>query len=230
MPYRWSEQNTAILRIRTHLITEKDDPVDVIDKYTKAIAAPGDLVGIAESVVAIMQGRAIDPDAVKPGILACLLSRFAHPDSSVSAVRSMQMAIKEVGVPRIMAAALCALVGKILGIKGLFFRVAGPEVAQIDDSGGTMPPFERHIILGPKHPDRVARQVWKRTGLWTLILDVNDKGAVDILGSSLPLKPHQSEFIKHVLRSNPFGNDDQKTPLILIKFLKPGAGEIPGPV
>ena len=45
MPYRWSEQNTAILRIRTHLITEKDDPVDVIDKYTKAIAAPGDLVG-----------------------------------------------------------------------------------------------------------------------------------------------------------------------------------------
>jgi hypothetical protein len=228
VPYRWNEQNVAILRIRTHLITENDDPVDVIHRYTKDIAAPGDLVGIAESVVAIMQGRAIDPDTVKPGILARVLSRFAHPDSSISAVRSMQMAISEVGVSRILAAALCALVGKIFGIKGLFFRVAGHEVAQIDDSGGTMPPFERHIILGPKQPDRVARKVWRQTGLWTLILDVNDKGSVDILGSSLPLKPHQAEFIKGILKSNPFGNDDQKTPLIVIKFLKPGAGDIPG--
>lgn len=230
MAYRWDEQNTAILRIRTHLITDRDDPADVIRRYTKDIAAPGDLVGIAESVVAIMQGRAIDPDTVRPGILARLLSRFAHPDASISAVRSMEMAIREVGAPRILAAAACALVGKILGIKGLFFRVAGHEVAQIDDSGGTMPPFERHIILGPKDPDRVARQVWRQTGLWTLILDVNDKGAVDILGSSLPLKPHQVEFIKGILKSNPFGNDDQKTPLIVIKFLNERAGQVPGSV
>ncbi|MGI6621284.1 MAG: coenzyme F420-0:L-glutamate ligase [Bacillota bacterium] len=229
MPHSWNEQNdhneqnTAVLRIRTHLITQNDNPAEVVYRYTKDIAAPGDLVGIAESVVAIMQGRAIDPHTVKPGILARLLSRFAHPDSSISAVRSMEMAIREVGVPRIMAAALCALVGKILGIKGLFFRVAGHEVAQIDDSGGTMPPFERHIILGPKDPHRVAKRVWKQTGLWALILDVNDKGAVDILGSSFPLKPHQTEFIKKILRSNPFGNDDQKTPLIVIKFLKPEA-------
>ncbi len=220
MPYRWNEENTAILRIRTHLITDKDNPEDVIHQYTRDIAAPGDLVGIAESVVAIMQGRAIEPNTVKPGILARLLSRFAHPDASISAVRSMQMAINEVGTVRIMAAAFCALMGKALGIKGAFFRVAGHEVAQIDDSGGTMPPFERHIILGPREPDRVARQVWRKTGLWTLILDVNDKGAVDILGTSLPLKPHQSEFIKGILKSNPFGNDDQKTPLIVIKFLK----------
>ncbi len=220
MPYRWNEENTAILRIRTHLITDKDNPEDVIHQYTRDIAAPGDLVGIAESVVAIMQGRAIEPNTVKPGILARLLSRFAHPNASISAVRSMQMAINEVGTVRIMAAAFCALMGKALGIKGAFFRVAGHEVAQIDDSGGTMPPFERHIILGPREPDRVARQVWRKTGLWTLILDVNDKGAVDILGTSLPLKPHQSEFIKGILKSNPFGNDDQKTPLIVIKFLK----------
>ncbi|HHY12068.1 MAG TPA: F420-0:Gamma-glutamyl ligase, partial [Firmicutes bacterium] len=96
MPYRWNEENTAILRIRTHLITDKDNPEDVIHQYTRDIAAPGDLVGIAESVVAIMQGRAIEPNTVKPGILARLLSRFAHPDASISAVRSMQMAINEV--------------------------------------------------------------------------------------------------------------------------------------
>ncbi len=220
MPHQWTEDNAAILRIRTHLVTEKDDPVKVIEHYTRGIAQPGDLVAIAESVVAIMQGRAIEPETVKPGILAKLLSRFAHPDASISAERSMQMAIYEVGTPKIMLAAFCALIGKLLGIKGAFFRVAGHEVAQIDDSGGTMPPFERHIILGPKNPGQVAKQVWRKTGLWTLILDVNDRGTVDILGTSLPLKQHQKDFIKQILKSNPFGNDDQKTPLVVIKFLK----------
>ena len=222
MSRRWNKDNATILRIRTHLITSKDDPVFLIDHYTRGVAQPGDLVGIAESVVAIMQGRAIEPEQVKPGILARFLSKFAHPDASISADRSMQMAINEVGAPRIMLAALCALIGKLLRIKGTFFRVAGHQVAEIDDSGGTMPPFERHIILGPENPNLVARQVWKKTGLWTLILDVNDKGAVDVLGSSLPLKPHQEEFIKDILRTNPFGNDDQKTPLIVIKFAKEG--------
>ncbi len=216
----WKEDNIAILRIRTHLITGKDDPVRTIYKYTRDIAEPGDLVGIAESVVAIMQGRAVEPNSVKPSILARILSHFAHPDSSISAARSMEMAIHEVGTLKIMVAACCAAVGKLFGVKGVFFKIAGHKVAQIDDSGGTMPPYERHIILGPKEPNLVAKKVWRHTGLWTLILDVNDKGSVDILGTSLPLKAHQTDFIKRILRTNPFGNDDQKTPLIVIKFLK----------
>ena len=77
-----------------------------------------------------------------------------YPDSSISAVRSMEMAIR-VGIPRIMAAALCAL-WENPRYQGCS-PVAGHE-AQIDDSGGTMPPFERHIILGPR-THRVAKRV-----------------------------------------------------------------------
>lgn len=211
----WTE--SPILRIRTHLITEADDAAEVIDRYTREIAEPGDIVGISESVVAITQGRAIPPEKIHPGLLARTVCRFAHPDASISAPRSMQMAIKEVGALRIMAAAVAGLVGKILRIHGLFFRVAGHCVAEIDDSGGTMPPYDRAIILGPKDADAVARRVWKKTGLWTLILDVNDKGAVDVLGSSLPLSPAREQAVKQLLRKNPFGNDDQKTPLVVIK-------------
>jgi len=206
-----------VLRIRTHLITEKDDVAEVIRRYTDGVAEPGDLVCISESVVAITQGRAIPPERIKPGLLARTICRFAHPDASVSAPRSMQMAIKEVGALRILAAAAAGLAGKILGIRGLFFKVAGHAVAEIDDSGGTMPPYDRAVILGPKDPDAVARRVWRRTGIWTLILDVNDKGAVDVLGSSFPLKHEQEESLKRLLRKNPFGNDDQKTPLVVIK-------------
>ncbi len=210
-------EKPAVLRIRTHLITEKDDPVGVVKTYTKDIADKTDIVGIAESVVAIMQGRAIDPDTVQPSFLARLVSRFAHPDASVSAPRSMQMAIEEVGSLRILIAAAAGLWGKITRRRGLFFKVAGHQVAEIDDSGGTMPPYDRSIIMGPKDPNQVARIIRRQTGLWTLILDVNDKGCVDVLGSSIPLSKERENTLKSLLKTNPFGNDDQKTPLVIIK-------------
>lgn len=212
-----SLRKAAILRVRTHLITERDDVADVISKYAGEIAEPGDIAGIAESVVAITQGRAFSPEDVRPSWIARLIARFASPDASVSAPRSMQMAIREAGLLRILIAAAAGLVGKIMGKRGLFFKAAGHQVAEIDDSGGTMPPYDRSIILGPANPDAVARRVWKKTGIWTLILDVNDKGCVDILGSSMPLTPENERSIQELLKSNPFGNDDQKTPLIVIK-------------
>lgn len=212
-----SWDSVPILRIRTHLITEKDDVASVIARYTGGVAERGDVVGISESVVAIMQGRAIPPEDIVPGLLARTVCRFAHPDASISAPRSMEMAVREVGSLRILVAAAAGLIGKILGIHGLFFRVAGHSVAEIDDSGGTMPPYDRSIILGPKDADAVARHVWQRTGVWILILDVNDKGAVDILGTSIPLSKEREEAVKRLLRKNPFGNDDQKTPLVVMK-------------
>ena len=120
-----------------------------------------------------------------------------------------------------MAAALCALVGKILGIKGLFFRVAGHEVAQIDDSGGTMPPFERHIILGPKDPHRVAKRVWKQTGLWALILMSMTKGqwtpGEQFPSNRIKLGSSRKSSVK------PAWQRRSEDPLIVIKFL---AGEL----
>jgi len=212
-----SWKKATIFRIRTHLLTASDDIVEVVKRYTKDIASPGDLVGISESVVAITQGRAIPPEEIKPGLLAKILSRFAHPDASISAVRSMQKAMEIAGTPRILLAAVAGLLGKATGIRGLFFKVAGHEVAEIDDSGGTMPPYDRHVILGPKDPTAVAKRIWKKVGLWALILDTNDKGAVDILGTSFPLEPERKRFIETILKENPFGNDDQKTPIVVIR-------------
>lgn len=213
-------EDSPVLRIRTHLITEHDDIVKTVAGYCRGIAFPGDVVAVAESVVAITQGRAIPPEEIKPGFLAKFLSRFASPDASVSAPRSMQMAIKEAGVPRIIFAAFCALVGKAIGKRGLFFKVAGHKVAEIDDTGGTMPPYDRHVVLGPADPSAVARRIWRKTGVFTVICDANDKGIADILGSSFSLKPETTEVLRKILSKNPFGNDDQRTPIVVIKACK----------
>ncbi len=210
-------EKATIYRIRTHLITKDDDIAEVISRYTKEIALPGDIVGVAESVVAITQNRAIAPETVTPTQLARLIAGFAHPDASISAPRSMQVAMDMVGTPRILLAAVAGFLGKLMGVSGLFFRVAGHAVAEIDDSGGTMPPYDRSIILGPRDPNGTARSIWRKTGLWTLILDVNDRGSVDVLGSSLFLSKERELAIQNLLKKNPFGNDDQKTPLIVIR-------------
>lgn len=206
-----------ILRVRTHLITERDDIVEIARKYLLDVADPGDIAAFAESPVAITQGRAIPPEKIKPSFLARFISRFADPDASLSASRSMQMAIELAGVPRILLACAAQAAGKLVGAKGMFFRVAGHEIAEIDDSGGTMPPYDRHVILGPKDPDEVARRVFRETGIHAMILDTNDKGYVDVLGASFPVDETVRRWAQTVLRHNPFGNDDQQTPLCVIK-------------
>ena len=213
-----SLKNSVVLRIRTHLITENDDVAEIIQRYAGDIAEPGDIVGIAESVVAITQGRALDPDKVRPSLIARLISRFAHPDASDIGTPQHADGHSRGGTPKDPPGCLRRAPGQAhRKKKGLFFRVAGHGVAEIDDSGGTMPPYDRSIILGPKEPDAVARKAWRKTGLWTLILDVNDKGCVDILGSSFPVSPCKEKEIQEPPEVQPFGNDDQKTPLVVIK-------------
>ncbi|MEG3071503.1 MAG: coenzyme F420-0:L-glutamate ligase [Candidatus Syntrophopropionicum ammoniitolerans] len=87
----------ARIPIRTHVITEHDDIVKVVKKYTGDIAEPGDIISVAESVVAIAQGRAILPGIVKVGFLARFLCRFPGKDGSLATPQAMQLAIVEAG-------------------------------------------------------------------------------------------------------------------------------------
>lgn len=59
--------NVEIIPITTRILTPKDDIVDVIEKYTRAIGGvgTGDVVTVAESVVAITQGNFIRPDEMQ---------------------------------------------------------------------------------------------------------------------------------------------------------------------
>jgi hypothetical protein len=200
--------------IRTHIVTENDDIVSLAIKYSKGIAAPGDVICLAESVVAITQGRAVLPETVRPGRLARFLSRFPGKDGSLATPPAMQLAIEEAGRARILAGCAAAAVGRLIKKKGLFYIVAGRELALIDDIAGTMYPYERHIVMGPKNPGRLVQGIKKATGAEAVIADVNDKGCVDIL--SITDKRYRQAVIE-ALRDNPFGNEDEQTPIVILK-------------
>jgi len=205
--------------IRTHLITQNDNIVEVVLKYTSPVAEPGDIIVIAESPVAISQGRAYLSSSVKSGLLARFLCKFPNKDGSLATPQAMQLAINEVGVLRILLGAIAGGLGKVVGRSGDFYRVAGKELAKIDDIAGTLPPFDRYIVLGPKDPEKITDEIYKRTGITTVIVDVNDIGCVDILALSGEISEEQ---IIDMLKQNPFGNDDQQTPIVVLKKIKEG--------
>lgn len=206
--------NWAVIPIRTHVITENDEIVSLVGRYTAGLAGPQDIIAVAESVVAITQKRAILPEAVHPGLAARFLCRFPAKHGSLATPGAMQLAIREAGLPRILLGCAAAFFGRLIGKKGYFYLVAGRELAFIDDIAGTMWPYEKHIILGPKEPAVVVHSIQEATGAEAVIADVNDLKCVDILAATSP----ESECIaKEALVNNPFGNDDQQTPIVVIK-------------
>lgn len=200
--------------LRTHIITDKDDIVKLVRTYAEGIAEPGDVICVAESPVAITQGRAILPQAVRPSLLARFLRHFPRKEGSLATPWAMQLAIQEVGAPRVLLGAVVAGFGKVVGRRGDFYRVAGRVLALIDDIGGTLPPYDRYVILGPKDPARVVDFIRQAIGVDALIADVNDLKCVDILAVT---GEHDLEDLKEALRDNPFGNDDERTPIVVLK-------------
>lgn len=208
--------------LRTHVVTFRDDIAEVARSYCHRIAAPGDVLAISETVVAITQGRAVLPEAVRPRLWARFLCRFPDKDGSLATPAAMELAFREVGTKRIFKGVMAAAWGRLTGKRGRFFEVAGPELALFDDIAGTMAPFDRHIVMGPKHPSQVARQVREVIGIDVCITDVNDRGCVDVLGLASDREdPQAIAALKHeieaALKTNPGGNDDEQTPLVLLK-------------
>ncbi len=210
---------TTYLRVpvKTHVITVNDDIVEVIDRYSREVRQAGDICFVSEKVVAVTQGRAIPARDIKIGLLAKVLWRFVRKVPYGIGLRSpetMQCAINECGGTRIAAAAVVGALGKLLGRRGDFYRIAGMQAATID-AAGTSPLQSDCVILGPKDPNKVARAIMDRTGLPAAVVDVNDIGGSWALGTAGIENP---KLIEAILMDNPLGQKDEQTPFGLIRL------------
>lgn len=202
--------------IRTHLLTHIDDPVQVIKRYVLPHAQPGDIVTLGETPVALMQGRFYHPSQIKPGWVAQRVCYFFMPTSSLATACGMQTLVNQVGSARVLFAIVVGTIAKLLGKPGVFYQLAGEQARLIDDVTGTLPPYDQFIVLGPGDPQNVVNTLQKETGLGAAIVDVNDLKAVKILAATSGLS---TALIEEALRSNPAGNADEQTPLVLIRPL-----------
>ena len=141
--------------VKTHLITSKDNIVDVVEKYIKEHLKRDDVIFIGEKIVAISQDRAYQKDKIKPGRLARFLVRFVTKSPygiGLGSPETMQLAVEEVGTLRIIFAALIAAITKPFGLKGFFYRIAGAQARGIDGPVSyTIPPYNTYAIKTPKN-------------------------------------------------------------------------------
>ena len=211
------------LPIVTHLITDKDVIRDVAEKYGKPVLSePDDVLFISDKCVACTQKRAIPLEDIHPRKLAVKLSDHVTKTPhgiGLGMPETMEMALREVGTPRILFAAAVSVIGKkIFHKKGWFYTVAGYKARSIDGPcHNTIPPYNHYVVLGPLEPDKVAKQIKERIGYDVCIVDINDLEG-QILGASD--KRIDKELYARILKDNPLGQDDQQTPMGVIRVVK----------
>ena len=203
--------------IRTHILTPKDDIVKVVESYAKKYLKPGDVVFIGERCVAVTQGRTYPIDQVKPCRLSRFLVRFVTKSPygiGLGSPETMQLAIEEVGVPRILLAGLFAILTKPFGIKGVFYLIAGPQAKAVDGAASyVIPPYNTHVTKAPLKPNKVAQTISEKIGLPVAIVDACDVG-VWIVGVSKGVKKN---LIIKVLKDNPLGQSREQTPIGILR-------------
>jgi F420-0:gamma-glutamyl ligase len=221
-PYR-TVNGVSWLRLpqKTHIIQPGEDIAEIVDRYTRDLRQPGDILVVAESPTAISQGRAIPEKDIRIGFLARILWRGVRKVPYGIGLRSpatMQCAINECGAPRILAACVAGVLGKLLGRRGDFYRVAGMQAATIDAAHTSpVPPYDQCVILGPKDPDGVARRIEQRTGCEAAVMDINDIGGSWALGASDGI---DRKLLEDVMRDNPMGQKAECTPLSIVRRVR----------
>jgi hypothetical protein len=203
--------------VRTHLVTAADDAAEVVSRYVGQPPEDTALVAVSERMVAITQGRSYPMAEIRPGRLARFLVRFVtRPGYGIGlgTAETMQLAIGEVGAPRILLAAAMSAVTKPLGIHGLFYRIAGPQAAAIDGpTRYTIPPYNQAATLGPRDPDDAARRVSAAVRARVAVIDANDAGC-NVLGASHGV---DRRWVSRLFADNPLGQAREQTPIGLVR-------------
>jgi hypothetical protein len=208
----------ARIPIKTHVITAADDIVDVVQRYAGPLLHSEDMLVISEKVVSIAQQRAYPISQIKPSWLARVLAEFVYKSPygiGLGSPWTMELAIREAGPLRVVAAAAVAGVAKVFGARGVFYRVCGADVAAIDGPCDyTLPPYNRYAILGPSKPNDVAQSISEATGVPVAVVDANDLG-VAVLGVSAGCP--ERAFLAEALADNPLGQSCEQTPIGIVR-------------
>ena len=209
--------------VRTPLVKAGDDLADIVERAVRGIARPGDVIAVSETAVAIAQGEFVPAEYVRPSRLAYALSRRAGALATINQPESLQLVIDDVGPWKVVYAAAMHVLGRLRGKRGVFYEIMGEAITAIDGYTGTLPPYERAIVLAPRKPDVFAQSVWERTGSGCVVVDANDLEKAKVLGASTAVS---CAVVEAALLDNPHGNGDEQTPVVVLKWRGGGANPL----
>lgn len=183
---------------------------------------------ISEKIVAITQGRSYFVWDIKPRLAAKIISKFVARTPAgigLGSPATMELAMREAGLGRILLATVAAAFGKVIGKKGWFYIVAGADVRAIDGpTEYSIYPANVSAKLPPKDPELVAEQLsaaireakipkrFKNIFNGTVVIDANDIGR-NVLGKDAS---GTNEEFEEMFADNPLGQARQCTPLSIV--------------
>jgi hypothetical protein len=206
--------------VRTHKVGIGEDLGGVIALYAAERITPATTLCLSQKFVAICNGDVRHISEVTDSWLARLIVKYVtkndNGDIGYSHPKKMQVAIDEVGYPRMMAAVVGGGIGKfVLRRNGDFYRIAGHHISEIDGfNPDAMAPFDQYAMLPSKHPDAICEELAQRFGCAAYIIDGNNIN-VEVVGRSINL-PMSEADAREVMLDNPMGQGDELTPVFLI--------------
>lgn len=201
------------------LIEFGEDLEKVLMEFVKPHFKEGDWVALSEKLVSISQNRVRHITDVKVTWLARLIQKGVKKHKNMTAWNNpakIQVAIEEAGVWRIIPAMVIGAAGKMVGIRGLFWIVAGHRVSEID---GFIPedmyPYTEWAVLPPPDPQGDCERVEKNTGMPAVTADANYIN-VKILGVSKGVGISKKN-VRLILLDNPLGQGNKMTPFVIVR-------------
>jgi F420-0:gamma-glutamyl ligase-like protein len=208
--------------VKTKLITPEDKDISfIVRQYAKGYLLPEDIVFVSEKAVAVTQGRSYHLDSIKPSKMAVFLSKYVTKTPigiGLGSPQTMQLAIEEVGILRILFSAFFGAIFKVFGVRGVFYILAGDKARSIDGAVPyAIPPYNKYVSKGPIKANKVAKEISEKLdGVKVAIVDANDIG-VNILGATSGV---DRKFVARAIKDNPLGQTDECTPVGIIREIK----------
>jgi tetratricopeptide (TPR) repeat protein len=200
--------------IKTKMITLRSGILPIIQEATNGQLRPDDILALSESPASAGQGRMIPLEMITPEGMAKQLSKFVGKIGPLHSPAGMQGAILEAGRTKVLLGAAAGAAGKLVGKRGWFYRVAGPGAAMIDDVAAALPPHDHHLLFGPGRPDKLSEDLSAALGCHVCVVDANNLTGAWVVGASAGV---DRKWVEKVLSDNPAGNEDEQTPIVLIR-------------
>lgn len=205
--------------VKTRLIGFGENVIGLVERYVIPKTKTGDWIAISEKVVSVCQNNVRHISSVKAGLLAKLIVKGVkkYPnDIGFSLPEKMQLAVETSGKLRIIMAMILGGIGKIFGIRGVFWRVAGNRISEIDGfNPDSMYPYTEYAALPPRDPEKVCSDIEKALDIPAVIIDGNNIN-VEVIAMSQHM-PIKKEAVRKILLDNPMGQDDELTPFIIVR-------------
>jgi hypothetical protein len=191
----------------------------LLNEFVKPHYKKGDWVMLSEKIISISENRVRHISSVRVTPLARFIMKGVRKHKNMTAwakPEKIQLAIEEAGIYRIIPAMLLGGVGKLFGIRGIFWIIAGNRVSEID---GFIPedmyPYTEWAVLPPFDPQGVCDILEEKLDMPVVTADANYIN-VKVLGVSKGVGLDK-RTVRLITLDNPLGQGNKMTPFVLVR-------------